>query len=130
MFWARVQDLFQKFVKFGIVGVTGTLIDFSITYVSKEVFKTNKYVANALGFSISATNNYILNRYWTFHSKNPNITSEFLHFLFVSILGLGINSGVLKFLHHYRKQNFYLAKLIATGITVFWNFVANTLFTF
>ncbi|RYD78890.1 MAG: GtrA family protein [Sphingobacteriales bacterium] len=125
-----MQEFLIKFIKFGLVGFLGMLIDFGITYFIKEIVKGHKYVANAMGFAIAASTNYILNRYWTFHSKNPHIATEYTQFITVALVGLAINMAVLYYIHHNKKQNFYLAKLIATGITLIWNFGANALFTF
>ena len=124
------QELFYKFIKFGIVGLTGVIVDFSITFLLKEKVKIHKYVANAIGFTIAASNNYILNRVWTFHSKNPQISTEYGHFIIVSLLGLGINSLILWLLVSKLKWNFYFSKLIAIGITTIWNFFANVIYTF
>jgi putative flippase GtrA len=126
----KLQEFIIKFIKFGLVGFMGMLIDFGITYFVKEVVKGHKYLANGLGFAIAATTNYIFNRYWTFHSKNPHIAAEYTQFITVALVGLAINTGVLYYLHHNKKQNFYWAKLVATGITLIWNFGANALFTF
>jgi putative flippase GtrA len=123
-------DLFWKLLKFGIVGFSGIFVDFGITYILKEKVKTNKYLANAIGFSIAATSNYILNRLWTFNSQNPQIIVEYWHFLMVSMVGLGINSFILWLMITKYGRNFYLSKLIAIGITIIWNFGANVLFTF
>jgi putative flippase GtrA len=51
-----------KFIKFCLVGFSGIFVDFGITYFFKEVVKIQKYVANAIGFSLAATTNYFLNR--------------------------------------------------------------------
>lgn len=106
------------------------LIDFGITYLCKEKFKIQKYVANTFGFITAATANYFLNRIWTFHSNNPKIGLEYSMFIIVSTVGLGINSFFLWLLVTRFKKNFYLAKLIAIGITTIWNFIANLLITF
>jgi len=39
-----------KFIKFGLVGGSGVLIDFFFTWLAKEKFKIQKYVSNAIGF--------------------------------------------------------------------------------
>jgi putative flippase GtrA len=126
----NIQDFIVKFLHFGVAGFIGMVIDFSVTYFFKEVVKAHKYLSNAMGFIISATANYFINRAWTFHNRDPQMLIQYSKFLVVAIIGLGINTGVLYYVHHYRKQNFYLAKLMATGITVFWNFTGNLLFTF
>ena len=122
--------LFLKFIRFSIVGFTGMLIDFSLTYVCKEYLKWQKYKANTIGFSVAVCSNYALNRYWTFGSHNPEIGEEFASFAIVSIIGLLINNGLLWFIHQRLGISFYFAKLIAIGITVLWNFFSNLCFTF
>jgi len=119
-----------KFIKFGVVGFSGLFIDFGFTYLCKEVFKIQKYVANAIGFTIAASSNYFLNRIWTFHSMNPEIAVEYTEFLLISLLGLGLNTLILYFVINRFKLNFYVAKVIAIGIVTIWNFFANVFLTF
>jgi putative flippase GtrA len=122
--------IFYKFLKFGVVGASGMIIDFGLTYLFKEIVKIQKYVANAIGFTAAAITNYFLNRIWTFHSTDPGVTIQFLKFFFVSLAGLGINTLILYILVSKYKQNFYFSKLIAIAIVMFWNFTINFLFTF
>jgi len=124
------MEIVIKFIKFGVVGFSGLLIDFGITYLLKEVFKIQKFLANAIGFLTAASSNYVLNRIWTFQSTNPDVAVEFGKFFFVSVVGLGINSLVLWVLNAKFKLNFYFAKLLAIIVTTFWNFIANYLYTF
>jgi len=124
------EELIMKLVKFIAVGFVGLIVDFGITYLFKEIFKVQKYVANAFGFIIAASTNYLLNRVWTFNSHNPDILKEYSHFLIISVIGLGINSLVLWFLISRFKYKFYYAKFVAIVITTGWNFVANVMFTF
>ncbi len=122
--------LIYKFLKFGIVGCSGMIIDFGMTYICKEFFKLNKFISNAIGFILAATSNYFLNRVWTFESHSEQIGTQYVQFMIVSTIGLGINSLVLYLLNEKLKWNFYLSKLFAIGITTIWNFFANLLFTF
>ncbi|MBN1338846.1 MAG: GtrA family protein [Bacteroidales bacterium] len=119
-----------KFIKFGVVGFSGLLIDFGFTYICKEWLKIQKYVSNAIGFTLAASSNYFLNRIWTFHSHNPQIAREYTQFLLISLVGLGINTLVLWVLVSKYKKNFYLSKLIAIGVVTLWNFLANYFITF
>ena len=73
--------MIEQFLKFCIVGGSGVFVDFGITYLCKEWLRLNKYVANSLGFLCASTTNYILNRIWTFHNENPDITGQYLRFL-------------------------------------------------
>lgn len=106
------------------------LIDFGITWLVKEKLRLGKYVANAGGFITSATVNFFLNRMWTFQDSSPDMVFQYTKFISVAGIGLLINTGVLYYFHHNRGMKFYFSKLIATGVTVFWNFGANQLFVF
>ena len=124
------KGVLLKFIKFGVVGFSGLIIDFVVTYLCKEKLKIHKLLSNAMGFCIAATNNSVLNRIWTFKSVNDKIGVEFAEFFGVSIIGLGINTLVLWVLNEKFKFNFYFSKLCAIGTATLWNFVANYCFTF
>jgi putative flippase GtrA len=122
--------LLFKFLKFCIVGSSGMIIDFGTTWFLKEKVKINKYLANSTGFILAATSNYVLNRLWTFQSDNSHIGTEYISFMTISLIGLGINNLVLFLLTEKMKLNFYLSKLFAIGVVTIWNFIMNYLITF
>ena len=119
-----------KLLKFTLVGFSGLIIDFGITFICKEKIILNKYISNSFGFAVAASSNYIFNRIWTFGSNNPELLIEFSSFLLVSIIGLFINTSILWQIHNNLKVNFYLSKFGAIVVTTLWNFLANYYFTF
>jgi putative flippase GtrA len=124
------KTLLLKILKFGVVGFSGMIIDFSSTYLCKEILKIHKYISNAIGFTLAASWNYVFNRIWTFESHNPHIGYEFTRFFIVSLIGLGINTLILWLLVSKFKQHFYVSKLFAIAVVMVWNFVVNWLVTF
>ncbi len=129
------RPLITKFIKFGIVGASGMLVHFSVLYLFKEVVGLNPFVANTIGFVTAATTNYILNRIWTFRSQEKQVAVEYLKFILVSIIGLGVNNGTMwitgKLLPDWFEDwRFYLIWVFAVGVTTLWNFFGNMLFTF
>ena len=96
----------------------------------KEKLRLNKYIANSTGFICAATTNWLLNRIWTFQSHDPQISRQYLLFLAISLIGLGINNGIIYLLADRGKLNFYLSKLLAIGVVTIWNFLMNFFFTF
>lgn len=123
-------ELIVKFLKFGIVGLSGTAVDFFFTWICKEKLKWNKFLSNSIGFIIAATSNYILNRFWTFESNSPEVGREYLSFFGISLIGLVLNNLFIYLFHEKLKINFYLAKAFAISLVSIWNFIANYLFTF
>lgn len=120
----------SKFIKFGAVGGSGVIVDFFFTWLLKEKFKTQKYLANAIGFTVAASSNWFLNRIWTFQSHNPEVLLEYSQFLMVSLVGLLMNTLVLWVLTEKVKLNFYVSKLGAIAIVTIWNFFVNYFYTF
>jgi putative flippase GtrA len=119
-----------KFLKFCSVGFSGMIIDFGTTWLLKEKFKLNKYIANSCGFILAASSNYMLNRIWTFESHNRQIASEYFSFVGISVIGLALNNLIVFFLSDKLKWNFYLSKIFAVGVVILWNFGMNFIFTF
>jgi putative flippase GtrA len=117
-----------KFFKFIIVGFSGMIVDFSVTFLLKEKLRVNRYISNSVGFTLAASSNYLFNRFWTFHSNNPKVFLEFSTFFIISLIGLGINNLFLWLFE--RKVRFYYAKFLAIMVTSLWNFSANYFLNF
>ena len=126
----NLTAIMLKLLKFCLVGFSGMIVDFAITYLCKEKLHWNKYLSNSLGFLLAATNNYIWNRLWTFQSSNSEITRQYSSFLIISLIGLGLNNLVIYLLHGRLRLNFYVAKVCAIGVVTLWNFSMNYLITF
>ena len=124
------NELIWKFLKFGVVGGSGVFVDFGITWLLKEKLRLNAYVSNSMGFICAVISNFVLNRIWTFESHDPDVAVQFGKFGAIAAVGLAMNNGIIYVLTKRFKANFYVAKLIATGVVTLWNFWANITFTF
>lgn len=136
----NLLQLAKKFVKFGVVGASGAIIDFGLTALCKGILGVPELLANAIGFTLAATSNYFLNRVWTWRSTSKSVGIEYAKFFFVSLIGLGLNSLIVFLLKDVSiipclvdttlDWNFWVAKVIATAVVMVWNFLANNFFTF
>jgi Predicted membrane protein len=131
--------MFSQFVRFCLIGALGVFIDFALTYLLKEKAKWHAYIANACGFILAASSNYVLNRVWTFQSQNNAIGHEYLSFILIALVGLIFNTLILylfteriplPFIPAKGKLRFYVAKGIAIGLVTIWNFFMNYFITF
>ncbi len=120
----------MRFIRFGIVGCSGMIVDFGVTWLCKEKLRWNKYLSNSLGFVLAATNNYVWNRLWTFESESEAVVREYLSFVVIATIGLALNNLIVYLLHERLHLHFYLSKLIAVGCVTLWNFSMNYVFTF
>lgn len=122
--------ILMRFIRFGIVGCSGMIVDFGVTWLCKEKLRWNKYLSNSLGFVLAATNNYVWNRLWTFESESEAVVREYLSFVVIATIGLALNNLIVYLLHERLHLHFYLSKLIAVGCVTLWNFSMNYVFTF
>jgi putative flippase GtrA len=119
-----------KFLKFGIVGFSGLIVDFSFTWLCKEKFIINKYISNSIGFTLGVINNFYWNKNYTFNDYDSEYGIQFLKFLIVALVGFLLNNFILYLLQKRSPLNFYVSKVIVTIVVFFWNFFANSLYTF
>ena len=125
-----MDQIIIKLLKYCVVGFSGMAIDFSVTWILKERLRFNKYIANSTGFILAATSNFILNRIWTFKSKDDHISTEYFLFVSIALFGLALNNLVIYFLSDKLNWNFYFSKCVAIVVVTFWNFFMNYKFTF
>ena len=141
------RELIGKFIKFGVVGASGMVVDYGFLVLFVQVCGWPGLLANALSFTLSASWNYMLNRVWTFGSKDKRVGQEYAKFFAVSVIGLGISTltiwAIVKLLPSWSEDSgegfvlfgvkvlwFYVAKAISIAVTMIWNFFANYLYTF
>ena len=66
-----------QFIKFAVVGASGTIINLGLVYLFYDVIRWNEYIAVTIGFIVSVITNFILNDIWTFNPKfGKNINDE------------------------------------------------------
>ncbi|ANI89373.1 glycosyl transferase family 2 [Arachidicoccus ginsenosidimutans] len=120
----------MRMISFAVIGTTGMIVDFGATWVLREKAKMNEYLANAIGFALAVINNFLLNKYWTFHDFRTLTAMQFSKYAAISLVGLSLNSLFLYLLHKFLRIPFYWAKFLATALVFLWNFIANSYITF
>lgn len=134
----------KRFIKFAIVGGFGAVLDVFVLTVLVFVFHVPDYLANIISVSCAIVSNFTWNTLWTFpETREQNqLHKHFAQFALVNLAGLGINEVVFvlsdQFLFepilHYFSINpalaIYPAKLFAIGVTLFWNFGINRIWTY
>jgi putative flippase GtrA len=89
------MNIKEQFIKFFLVGLLNTFIDFSVFNFFALFFEltTLNYIFLKAGsFLVAATNSFTFNKNWVFKKKNlKNKKKTFLKFLSISGTGLIIN---------------------------------------
>ncbi len=137
---------FKQFIKFGIVGMFNTAVDWLVFYLLFHyVLQQSETASKALAFLVAMLNSYIWNTLWTFKKEygkaigkkgaNKVKSAIFAKFMGVSFVGWGVNVGVfaftLKNIDYVLLNNKELLALVfASGAAILWNFFANKSFTY
>jgi putative flippase GtrA len=121
--------LLVQFVKFGIVGVSNTLLTFIVYTVLLKVFGVWYLTASAVGFGVGATNGFLLNRRWTFR-EHVGDTLTPVRWAVVQGCGLAVNEGLLYLFVHDASLDKLLAQACATVFVTISTFFANRAWTF
>ena len=127
----------ERFSRFLAVGAVGTLLDFSLLTLLK-LAGLPTLLANSLSFTAGLVNNFTWNRLWTFGDAiQPDWRRQLIQFTAVSLVGLALNNlivlsleGIFGTMLNQPDWGYLPAKVIATGVVVFWNYFANRMWTF
>jgi putative flippase GtrA len=125
----------RQFVKFGIVGGSGLLVNFLLfTLLQHFLPAANpahdpRYSAKfSAAFLAGGVSNYFLNRIWTFKSS-AHALKQGLQFIGISLVALVVALTVTKLLIPHLGPG-HRTWFVATGCAIVVNFFANKYWTF
>ncbi len=118
-----------QFIKFGIVGVSNTLIAFAVYTVLLKVFGVWYLAASAIGFILGAINGFLLNRRWTFSGHVGDALTP-VRWGVVQGCGLAVNEGLLYLFVHDARLDELVGQVCATIIVTVATFFVNRAWTF
>ena len=125
----RRRANWEQLVKFCVVGASGYVVNL-VVYTLLLKGAGLHYLPAAIGsFLVAVTNNYLLNRAWTFRHQRGHVVLQGARFLVVSSLALGANLLVLHVL-----VSAGLGEVVSQAIAIILvtpvNFVGNKLWSF
>jgi putative flippase GtrA len=90
--WPQRIALLMQFLRFGLVGVFGFVVDASVVYATR--FWLGLYVAGLLSFMVAASANWALNRVWTFRGQGSGPAHrQWARFMAANLVGFVLNRG-------------------------------------
>ena len=126
--------MIKAFVKFGIVGASGAVINLAIFNLLLFVpfFHQHYLVTNTIAFLVSVSNNFYWNFKWTFRGKaqHKTFTEKYIKFVLISLINFAINTAILGAMVDQLGLNKRIAKILAIAITSILNFIGNYAITF
>lgn len=141
------RETIWQIVKFAIVGVLNTLVDFAV-FQALNLLLGWVYIAQVIGYSCGIVNSYLWNSNWTFRAQRTRSFREMALFVLVNLASLGVSLGVIWLCREaFGITNEWVAgwmptalagfikgdtidKLIATFFAIAVNYLGNRLFVF
>ena len=134
----RVKDLIPELMKFGVVGLIGSVVDLGgAAYLHHDGVEA--LAAKALSLTAATVVTYLGSRFWTFrHRVNQALLREGLMFVALNVIGLIIAEAVIAFVSYGLDAKsglaYNAASVAGTGLgTIFryfsykkWVFLADT----
>lgn len=121
-----MKDLVKQIGKFGVTGVLCFLIDYGFLGFCIEVLDVHYLLAGVISFTISVTVNYLISRKFVFQMDTAgNRKREFASFVFLSVIGLGINELVMAVFVEYVGLHYMMSKIVSTAVVMVYNFISR-----
>ena len=136
-----------RFLKFSLVGITGTIVDFGVMNLLRLVFDVPLVWAQVFSFFSAVINNFLWNRYWTYpESRSRDASKQLVQFFIINVIGILIRTPLVPWFDEQIysllsnlslplplkfsviSQNLALAASIL--IVTLWNFFANRYWTY
>lgn len=122
--------LVWQFFKFCLVGLTNLAIYLSVYWVMTRFFYWSYLPASIIGFLISVTWSFFINRKWTFKHIGTDHRRQYVVFIIANIISMTINLALLSIFIEIFKFYDITAQLICSVIVAFFNFCLNRFWTF
>ena len=85
---------YQRLIKFGLVGASGTVLGLGVLYVFTDIVGLYYLVSSLIAFACSVSNNYAWNSLWTFRDKKAS-PAGYVRYVGANLIGLTVNITVL-----------------------------------
>ncbi|ABS56964.1 Dolichyl-phosphate beta-D-mannosyltransferase [Methanoregula boonei 6A8] len=117
-----------KLFRFGIVGLTGIIVNEGLLIYLRSYAQFALPVASIISIELSILSNFILNDSWTFKTGQhalPHWWQRLLSFQVVSLGGAAINFVILNALALYVGVDYRVANILGIVVAFAWNFLVN-----
>lgn len=124
-----MKKLMGQIIKFGFVGFLCFFIDYEVMVFLTERFGVDYRLSCGISFTVSVIVNYLLSVTFVFETdKEKKKTGEFVIFVILSLIGLGINEACMWLAVEFAGIHYKLSKIGATAVVMVYNFISRKIF--
>jgi len=143
----RYQRTARQFLKFGITGTIGALVDFgSYNLMTRlfgfvafyEVLGQKIIIANNISVFLAIVSNFVFNKYWTFRDSSEHVVQQWTGYFILNFVTWTLNQLLMSYLTFevagmeaiFGSQRDNAAKAIAIAVILFLNFAGSKFLIF
>jgi dolichol-phosphate mannosyltransferase len=119
-----------QLVRFACVGASGYVVNLTTFAIAVHALSLDYRVAAGLAFLVAVTNNFVLNRHWTFRARDGHAGFQAARFLAVSVAAFLLNLAGLELLVAGLGVAEVPAQALAIAAATPLNFLGNKLWSF
>ncbi len=122
----------KKLMKFASVGVLGSVSNISI-FSFLVYFDINYNIASVVAFLFAVTQNYILNKKWTFKDHNTKTKQKFIKYFILNLSSFLVNLAVLNLVVINFDEGTLtkiIGQILGIGVAMGFNFIGSYLVVF
>jgi dolichol-phosphate mannosyltransferase len=127
---AKQPANWAQLLRFSVVGGTGYVVNLVVFAALVGLADVHHILAAVIAFCVAVTNNFVLNRHWTFDARDGRAHFQAMRFVAVSLFAFGFSLLVLTAL----VEGASVAKVPAQALAVIaatpLNFLGNKLWSF
>ncbi len=119
-----------QLVQFGLVGGVGFVVNIGVYALCVHGLGIDYRLAAVIAWLVAVTNNFVLNRHWTFSARDGHVGFQALRFFLVSLLAFGVSFAILTVLVEIGDLAKVPAEALAVAAATPFNFLGNKLWSF
>jgi len=133
----------KKFVKFGLIGVLNTLVDFLVSFLMDKAIgqgptllwmgtavAVGPYISNTVAYVVANIHSFLWNKFWTFQKKERVTRRELGRALVTSCGYLLVSNLSVAFFMNLCHLPFMFAKVPTAFVTILYNYFMNKFWVF
>jgi dolichol-phosphate mannosyltransferase len=124
----------QRFIRFGIVGASGILVNSGALWLFHEQGKIPLWLASPLAIAVAIYYNFTLNDLWTWRASKAfrqyTYFERVWRYYLSALIGAAVNYLILMSLHNYYDVHYLIANLIGIAAGMVSNFILSDRWVF
>lgn len=125
----KLTKQYRGFIIYSIIGFCGLFVDIGSFLIMTKLFGINYLIANTISMSLGIVNNFILNVFFNFKTKDRLLT-RFISFAAIGISGMFITNFILYIFVEKVGIDEAIVKILSLGVIVVYQYNMNRMISF